>query len=309
MRVGIGRHGIVHRLIRDTMRLIAHGARALERHGGREQPEGHARDGRVDPGLERGHPHGDAQHHVDRRGPDADPLEPEDPRAECDRDGQSAPRDAPGIEQRQDEDGADVVDDRERQEERLEVGRRAPGRERQDTQRERRVGGHGDTPSPGSLAPRIDREIQQGRDHHAAERRNHREGRRLDLAELAGHQLPLDLQAHDQEEQREQPVVHPMREVLGDGPPPDADGQRGSPQLLVGVTPRRVGPRQRHDRRGQEEHAAGGFLSEERLEGLKHSPRNRALGPRPRTPQAGVLAGGTRHASSSCRPGFPARPA
>ena len=85
-------------------------------------------------------------------------------------------------------------------------GTRRPAR-RDDADREGDVGGHGDAPAAGAGVPGVERGEDEGGHDHAAEGGDGRERCGAPVAQLAGDQLALDLQAGQQEEQGHQPVV------------------------------------------------------------------------------------------------------
>ena len=78
------------------------------------------------------------------------------------------------------------------------------------------------------------RKIATGSDH-AAERGEDRQRRRARMAQVADDQLALDLERDDEEEDRHQPVVDPVLEVLRDREVAEAERQLGGPELDVGV--------------------------------------------------------------------------
>ena len=69
-------------------------------------------------------------------------------------------------------------------------------------------------------------------------------------------QLPLDLHAHGEEEDRNQPVVHPFPQVLLDGEETQVDDDLDLPELNVELTLRGVDPDQGGSSSGEEEDAA-----------------------------------------------------
>lgn len=77
---------------------------------------------------------------------------------------------------------------------------------------ERDVGGHRDGP-PAWCRGAGDREIDQRRSHHAAERGCGRQQRGAPRREVSVGELALDLQPDDEKEDGHQPVVDPMPQV------------------------------------------------------------------------------------------------
>ena len=62
----------------------------------------------------------------------------------------------------------------------------------------------------------------RGRHDHAPECGQSRERYRSPIAELAGHDLPLDLESDDEEEHGHERVVDPVAEILLEQERPDA---------------------------------------------------------------------------------------
>ena len=120
------------------------------------------------------------------------------------------------IEDRDHDDRADVVDDRERQQEQLQRLRhacRAP-RVRRPRMRCRSPSGSPTRDRPNRRA--FDRHVEQRRDHHPADRGEDGQAAVRRSRKLTSHELTLDLEADDEEEDRHQPVVDPMEQVFGD---------------------------------------------------------------------------------------------
>ena len=259
--------------------------------GGRREPDHHARERRRHARRAHGHPHPDPEPDVDQRGPDAEPRQHEHRRDQDRRDQERHGVQLRRVEDRDHHERQDVVDDRQGEDERPEAGRRVPRGERQDAQRERDVGGHRDPPAASAVPAGVDRQVDQRGDRHPADRGDHGERRRPPVAQLPAQELPLDLQADHQEEQRHQPVVDPMAEVVRDRPPAGSERERRAPQPVVGVADRRVDPDERHERGDHEQDGARGGFLEELLQRANHAP---------------VQWVGRCHASRSCRPDFPA---
>ena len=64
-------------------------------------------------------------------------------------------------------------------------------------------------PSERAVGAEGDEHVDQRRHHHAADRGQDREGRPLRVAQVAGHELPLELEPDDEEEDRQQAVGGP----------------------------------------------------------------------------------------------------
>ena len=65
-------------------------------------------------------------------------------------------------------------------------------------------------PLDGLSVPQVERQVAQGREHHAAQGRDTRQDTAGPGRELAVEHLALDLQADQQEEDRHQAVVDPV---------------------------------------------------------------------------------------------------
>ncbi|MOA14411.1 hypothetical protein D3C78_1345120 [compost metagenome] len=116
------------------------------------------------------------------------------------------------IEQRDDDDGAEVIQDGQRGQENLQRRRHAAAQQSQDAQRERDVGrGRNGPAAQGLGAAQIDQHIDQRGHRHAAHGGDARQHDAADATQLAVHDLTLDLQAHQQEEHRHQAVIDPMQ--------------------------------------------------------------------------------------------------
>ena len=253
-------------------RLLAEGARPLHhplevdarrRVGARDQPDREARDHRVDPGLQERDPHRDADDHGD---PSA-PLGRCEPQREQRREQRGRHRERDEVDvlrvRRGDHDQRhEVVDHRQRQQPEAQA-RAARRHEREDAERERRVGRHRRAPAVRPGAARVEREIDRDRDRHAAERRQHGDGQSAPLAELPLVELPLGLEADDEEVEGHQALVDPLAQVVGDARAAEPDRQLRRPDRLVGVRPRRVRPHERRDRRREQRRRAGGLGVEE----------------------------------------------
>jgi hypothetical protein len=217
--------------------------RLLER-----DPDQHAEH---DVGADR--PHAEALEHRDRREPD--PARH-----------QRGHVDARAVAERDDEDRADVVGDREREQHDAEPGRHAGAEERHAADDEGDVGGHRDAPAVRGLTSRLEREVDRRRHHHAADRRHQRQHRLAGLPQLAEHQLALHLQADDEEEEHHQAVVDPVLERVLEAERPDADAGLRPPEVVEALGERRVGEREGHRRAGEQHQAPRRLDVQETLE-------------------------------------------
>jgi hypothetical protein len=127
----------------------------------------------------------------------------------------------------------------------------------------------------------------------------------LIITQIARHELALELQPRDEEEDRQQPVGRPggegQVEVQCCGP----DAQPG--EVGVRGAPRRVGPEQRQRRRGDEQQSAGGLGAQQVADAARLRPRATAeqAGAGRRGVHPGVIQ---RDRRTYRRPGFPAHP-
>src|SRR5919108_441713 len=143
----------------------------------------------------------------------------------------------------------------------------------------------------GGIPHREGRSHTTGRDGHPPDGGDPGERGRAPIPELAREELALDLEPHDEEEQRHQAVVHPVAEVLGDRPVTERQPDAGPPDRVVGVAPGRVRPRQRDQGGREEERRARGRRRQELLERPEDAPRDRSIRARPRPADVGGLPG------------------
>jgi hypothetical protein len=167
-----------------------------------------------------------------------------------------------GVEDRDHEDGQQVVDDRQRQQERPQGGGQVGADDRQYGEGERDVGRRGDGPAGQGAVPlaQIDQHVQQRGHRHATDGGGHGQSSLPGIPEVTGDELPLQLQPGDEEEDREQSVGGPraQREAQVQGRRADP----GVPERGVGIGPGRVGPGQRQDSGHEEKRAADGLLAQ-----------------------------------------------
>ena len=120
-----------------------------------------------------------------------------------------------GEEDRDHGDRAEVVDDGQGEQEGPQRGGQLGAHEPQDRQGEGDVGGHRDGPAlrPTVGQCEVDAGVDQGGDDHAAQGRDDRDQGLGRLAQGADGQLPLELEAGHEEEDRQQPVGGPVLQV------------------------------------------------------------------------------------------------
>jgi hypothetical protein len=88
---------------------------------------------------------------------------------------------------------------------------------------ERDVRGHRHTPASNSAGfTPVQRQVDQGRHHHAADRRSDRQRGALEITQLARMEFAPYLEAHHEEEDDHQPVVDPEVNILRETQTTDA---------------------------------------------------------------------------------------
>jgi hypothetical protein len=235
--------------------------------GPHQEPKREAHYQRLDARLERDDPHRAADHEVRRPAPQ---LESEQQhqrhREQAGRPDQRHDVDRVAVDERDHDKREQVVSDDDREHERPQAVGSPPAEQREQSQRERRVGRHRDAPALRGRAPEVEREVDRRRGAHAADRRQQREHQPPALAKVAEVELTPRLQTQHEEEERHQPAVHPLAQGQLDPPAAEVDREHGLPQPLVGrgvdVHPheRRHGRCEQHRRAadlGAQEPAAG----------------------------------------------------
>ena len=165
--------------------------------------------------LVEGEPQRDAEHDVDRDGRTPRRRRTATTTTSAGGDGRRAEVDAVRVEDRDHDDRADVVDDREREQEQLERRRAPASPSRLTTPTAMAMSVAIGMPQPSRAGPAgVDRDVDRAPARAcpptAAIGGQRRPAR---LAQLALDELPLDLQPDDEEEDRHQPVVDPLRRV------------------------------------------------------------------------------------------------
>jgi len=179
-----------------------------------------------------------------------------------------------GVEDCDDQQRAEVVDDRQRDQEDLQSLGDARAEDRQRPEREGDVGGHRDAPAVGTAAAGIEAGVDQRRRHHAPDGGCDRQHRLVPLGQFADEKLALDLESDTEEEDRHQSVVDPVTQVQTQQLLARGNAERDVQDLLVGRRPRRVGPRQRQHGTDQQQQATRGLPSSEELEWTQHTGAN-----------------------------------
>ena len=235
-----------------------------------EERERHTRERRMHPGLQHRHP----QHHAnedigrDRQHAAAVEHRQRDHRSRGDR--QRDRRKLVGVGHRDDGDGAEVVEDREGEQEHFQPDRHPAADQGQHAERECNVGRGGDRPAADRdgvtpVAKGIDPRGQQ----HAAQRGDGRQRDLRRVGQVAFQHLPLELEPHQQEEHRHQPVVDPEEQGLGDLQRADAHFDRDLEQGLVKGLRGRIGDGHGRRRGDHQQDAARRFELEEGFEAVQ----------------------------------------
>jgi hypothetical protein len=212
---------------------------------------------------------------VHRTPADAQPPQPQHRHHQRCRYGQGIRPQLAAVEHGDHHDRAEVVDDRQGEQEQLEHRRHARGDHGEHAEGEGDVGRHRHAPAGRAGAARVEGGVDRRRQQHATGRRHHRQGRPPPGAQLPVDQLTLEFQADHQEEQGHQPLVDPAAQVVNEAEVAEADLQHGPPEGLVGRLPGRVGPGQGEHGRGDQDRAAGGLLAEELPQRRRHAQRRR----------------------------------
>ena len=174
--------------------------------GGDGEGKDHAGERRVHTALEHAEPQQQAQEHIGCQAVVLRLVERDErDRHEC---GGAEPEQAGAlaVEDGDGGDGDEVVGDGERREEDAHPVGHAVAEQRQHAQGERDVRRHGDSPAVGGAAV-IEDQVDAGGNDHATHGREHRQHRLARVLELTDRHLVLELDAHEQEEDRHEKVV------------------------------------------------------------------------------------------------------
>ncbi|MCZ7685692.1 MAG: hypothetical protein M5U28_45695 [Sandaracinaceae bacterium] len=223
------------------------------------------------PDLEERQPDPRAEDEVQGGRPHAQHVREDRQREEPEADAQREDRHLIGVEDRDHQHGADVVDDREGRQEHLEARRDAIAQHREHAEREGDVGGHGDAPARALGTARVDREVDQRGHEHAADGGDGRQARLAHRRELPGHELALDLEAHDEEEDPHQAVVDPVVDGLLQRRARQLHARLEVQQVVVGLRVGRVGPHDRDQGRAEEQPRARQRVVHERAKRVEEA--------------------------------------
>ena len=233
--------------------------------GGQREGEDHAGERGVDAGVVHADPQHEAHEQVGLGGVDLGAVQaPQD----HDHDGRGR---APGdvgrlaVGHGDHDDGQDVVRDGEGLEEYLRLRADAVAQKRHDAERERDVRGDGHGPAVGEPA-RVEEQVD-GRGHaDAADSGEHGQGRLPGLTELADRHLVLELDAHEEEEDRHKEVVDEGLHGEAREEVAEAERDRGEEEVLHrlvrGAVCHHEGEKRRADHDGRGHGAVGRDLLE-----------------------------------------------
>ena len=155
-----------------------------------------------------------------------------------------------GVEDGDHDDRADVVDDRQREQEQPGRRRDPPTQQRRARRRRRRCRSPSGCPSRRRRRRRRDdRDVERGRDHHAADGGHDRQRGGLGVAQVAVDQLVLDLEPDDEEEDHHQGVVDPVLQRLLEVQRADVEARCGCARTRRTTTPTDRSPRSARRRR------------------------------------------------------------
>ncbi len=202
----------------------------------------HTGQGRMDARLEHRNPEHQTNQHVE-----ADPvltttIHPKQGEGCQNTDGQRLQRQLLGIEERDDDDDAEVIHDGQRQQKYLEAHRHPLAEQRHHPEGKGDVGRSRDRPASARHFIRIvEKGVDQGRGQHAAHRSDSREGRLNPGRERPFQHLSLHFQANQQEEDRHKAIVDPEQQWLVDVESCDAHLHRRVEKRLIPASQRGIG--------------------------------------------------------------------
>ena len=170
-----------------------------------------------------------------------------------------------GVEDRDDRDGQQVVHHGKREQEEAERAGQVRAHDREHRHCKRDIGGGGDRPAAQGLGVRrVDRRVDQRGDDDAAHGRRDRHRRLPEVPQVTRDELALELEAHEEEEDREQPVRGPGAEAEVQVPRLVAHVE--VPQREVALRKGGVGPDDGEDGGDHQEDAGHGLAAQDVLE-------------------------------------------
>ena len=204
---------------------------------GNAESQGHAGQCRVDTALEHADPEDQADDHVRPELDHAEPVHRHQRGNARSRQAKGQGREFAGIEDCDDDDGAEVIDDRQGHQEQFQRHRHAFAEQGQYAESEGDVGGGRNGPATqGRGVVAIEEPVDQRRHQHAADRRCAGQDDLRRLGQLAVEHFAFHFQADQQEEHRHQAVVDPQQQRFGDFQRADLRHHRSVEQ--AGVQPR-----------------------------------------------------------------------
>ena len=241
--------------------LLAVTGRHRNQHGHR-----HARNGRVDARIVEQPPHHHGRHQIEEHALLAHLLHEVDAEHDDQRRQQTSDLHLPAVEERDDQNGSEVVGDSQRREEYLERHGDPVAEHREDADGEGDVGGGRNTPAVGGHRTVVEGGEDDRREEHAARRGQHREEGLFGRRKLSADDLAFYLKPHGEEKNHHQAVVdqfldgHPAREHPIDQPVGAMHHQRevGLQQMTVIERSRRQIGQQHGDDHASEQHDAPG---------------------------------------------------
>ncbi len=225
-----------------------------------------AGDGGVDPGLQHEVPEKGADHGIGQRSRGSVAAIAEGQPPDRKRKKQRAHIEAVRVEDSDHQHRAEIVHDRQGQQEDLERQADSIAEQRQDAEGERDVGRHRDTPTPDARCPGVECDEDERGHDHATERRGDRKGGSPPALQLADDEFALDLETDEEEEDRHEQVVDPEQQRLLERPLAEPEARPELEHLEVARRPRRVGPGERRDRGDDQNDAAGALGPDELLD-------------------------------------------
>ncbi len=241
---------------------------ARRRVGVRHEPKRKADDDRVDARALERDPGRRAEGRVDEPRPDAGGADGEDGGEDPGGREQRPDREVARVGERDHGERDEVVDDRDREQERAQPVGEPPPEQSEHPERERGVGRHRGAPAVSRRLAGVEGEEDRDRQHHPAEPGQERQREAAAVSQLAEVELAPRLEPDDEEEERHQAAVHPVAQVEPEPVPAEPQLEPGRPDAVVGAGVD-VRPRERGHGRGEEHARAAGLRA--------HEPAQRGL--------------------------------
>jgi hypothetical protein len=216
-----------------------------------QQPQRHADHAGVHPRGEGREPHQQPDQHVDRGAPEPDEAQREQGQEQRRGGQQRHDVDVVGVEQRDRGHRADVVHDRQGQQEHPQLVRAARPDQGQHPDHHRGVGGDRDAPRPCRRPARVEQQEQRGRHGQPAHRGQRRGGDRAGAAQLPSVVSRLISSPTLKKNSTMSPSLTQWRRSSARSRPPTPMRKLHVPELLV--TQAEVGPHERDHRRRQQQ--------------------------------------------------------